>query len=787
MCIRSRFGVETWTVLAAGFVLASAAVVFADPSDATYRLVFADEFNGTAIDTAKWQVANPGWTMPNSLSTVSANQVSVGSGVMTMNATRTGASTWNSGSISSYQKYNFAGGYVEARIQLPTTPGSWPAFWGLYNGWPPEADIMEYPLTTDGGTNGYTNNAYHTAFHYTNTAGAAASGAGKVTTGQNLSTTGYHTFAMDWTSGTSVRFLLDGNQVTSFSNASVAQMANMYMILDYAVGGWPGTPTTSQWAIGESDQTKVDWVHVWQKNGSGDTTSAWKVAGDGAFTAGGNWANGIAPSYGNQTAVFGRVGSNATATVSTGSWQVLGNLTFDGAAGGTTAYTLGSSASQIQLATTAAGGSVVQATAASTANQNINAKVELWSNTTARNDMAGGQTLNFNSEVSGNGALSVSGVGTVMLNAPGTYTGGTVIGTNQEAAVLRANADNALGTGGVVIGTAGNATTARLELAGGHRLANNIDYRGRTNASAGIVNVSGNNALDGTISANVGGNIFQIRSDSGTLTLTGSTAGSTSPGVALTAISGARNFTLTGAGSGIVSGQIRNGGGTVSLTKDGAGTWSLQGANTYTGTTKITAGTLRATPMAYANLLTNAGGVDLQSAGMVVLDYNGSTTPAAQVKSILDAGYASNFATGQIRATTIAADQTVGYGDSGNGVLKLRLTLPGDADLDGDVDFVDFLILQNNFSTAGTRFDQANFNYDGRTDFNDFLILQNHFGQSIGTASAPAVTLTEYDEVMAITSASTVPEPAALAILGFGSMMALQRRRNARSLLRRAR
>ena len=38
-----------------------------------------------------------------------------------------------------------------------------------------------------------------------------------------------------------VAFYFDGAQVSSFTNSAVGQMTYMYMILDYAVGGWPGT------------------------------------------------------------------------------------------------------------------------------------------------------------------------------------------------------------------------------------------------------------------------------------------------------------------------------------------------------------------------------------------------------------------------------------------------------------------------------------------------------------------------------------------------------------------
>ena len=187
--------------------LSTASLVLANPPDASYRLVFADEFDGTTLDTSKWSAASPDWTMPNSDSTASAGQVAVGNGVLTLNAVRTGASTFTSGSIAGYNLYNFTGGYVEARIDLPSTVGSWPAFWGLYTGWPPEADIMEYPITTNGGASGLQNNQYNTNFHYTNSSGSPAAGAGVVTTGSNLGTTGYHTFGMEWTPGNSVRVL----------------------------------------------------------------------------------------------------------------------------------------------------------------------------------------------------------------------------------------------------------------------------------------------------------------------------------------------------------------------------------------------------------------------------------------------------------------------------------------------------------------------------------------------------------------------------------------------------
>ncbi len=414
--------------LAAFWSTGIASPAWADPPGSSYRLVFADEFNGTTLDSSKWSAASPGWTMPNSASTATASDVSVANGVLTLSANRPSSTgSFSSGSISSYNKYSFTGGYVEARIQLPSTPGSWPAFWGLYTGWPPEADIMEYPLTTDGGTSGLPNNKYNTNYHYTNSSGNAAAGAGVVTTSGNLAGT-WHTFGMQWTTNTSVAFYLDGTKVSSYASSSVSQMAYMYMILDYAVGGWPGMPSLAQWPVGHVDQTLVDWVRVWQTNPNSDAPTSWNVNGNGAFGAAGNWTAGV-PQYGNQVATFGRVGTAPTATISLNAWQLFGGITFDGGSSGTTAYTLGAATNQIQLATTNSSGVSVQATAASTVSQTINAGIELWSNTTCSNNMTGSQLLNLNGNLSGAGSFTVSGPGTVVVAGSNSYSGGTVIGS----------------------------------------------------------------------------------------------------------------------------------------------------------------------------------------------------------------------------------------------------------------------------------------------------------------------------------------------------------------------
>ena len=191
----------------------------------------------------------------------------------------------------------------------------------------------------------------------------------------------------------------------------------------------------------------------------------------------------------------------------------------------------------------------------------------------------------------GNGSLGITktGTGTAFLNATNTYTSGTIIGTGGGAGIIRAAANQALGTGTVTFDTTGNASTARLELnsATGISLNNAITFSGRANTSVAMQNLSGSNTLSGVVTLAAGGGTYIIQSDAGTLTLSNATS------ITGGATTGARTVTLQGAGNGVVSGAIVNGSATVGITKDGTGTWTFTGASTYTGPTTITTGTLQ--------------------------------------------------------------------------------------------------------------------------------------------------------------------------------------------------
>jgi len=82
----------------------------------------------------------------------------------------------------------------------------------------------------------------------------------------------------------------------------------------------------------------------------------------------------------------------------------------------------------------------------------------------------------------------------------------------------------------------------------------------------------------------------------------------------------------------------------------------------------------------------------------------------------------------------------VDYGDGTNDRITLVLhdLLAGDADLDGDVDFGDYLVLEASFGGPG-EWKHGDFDLNGSVDFGDYLILEAAFGSSVPAESAAVV------------------------------------------------
>ncbi len=219
--------------------------------------------------------------------------------------------------------------------------------------------------------------------------------------------------------------------------------------------------------------------------------------------------------------------------------------------------------------------------------------------------------------ISGSGALSKTGDGTLVLGSANTYSGGTTLAGSGLVAV---NVDSVGSAGSPTSGAFGTGT---VNLAGAQ-------------LRAGItVNRTVANAV--TISADT---TFATTSTEKSLIFTGpvTLSGATRTlNVAIGSTVASSNLTFSGA--------IGDGGNGYGITKTGTGTLVLSGNNTYTGNTTISAGVLN---IQHANALGGTGNGTTVASG-AALQLQGGITVSGEALTIAGAGRNSTTAPGALR------------------------------------------------------------------------------------------------------------------------------------------
>jgi hypothetical protein len=155
-------------------------------------------------------------------------------------------------------------------------------------------------------------------------------------------------------------------------------------------------------------------------------------------------------------------------------------------------------------------------------------------------------------------------------------------------------------------------------------------------------------------------------------------------------------------------------------------------------------------------------------------DGSGTVTPLAYHYSTYNSYYDSPRA--DISADGRFVAFTSNWGNSGrDDVFILQIAMPGDANRDGVVNFADFTALSNHYGQSNAGWTGGDFNADGAVNFADFTLLSNNYGRSTTGGSSFVATP---DELAALSAfgATTVPEPASLALLAAGGLMLLKRR-----------
>lgn len=241
--------------------LSVAGIARAD-SPAGYVRTWADEFDGTGLDSSLWEYRQPG-VRNDAINTADAVSVSGGDLKIT---TYTANGQNYTGMIGTQNTFRQTYGYWEASIDFNGSAGMWSAFWlqsptmGSPIGNPASAgtemDIVEFRTNP---TNGNVNNS---AVHWDGYAGYHQSEANFQNNTALL--TGYHTYSMLWTPG-SMTYYVDGVATWTGSGAPVSQHSE-YIILSSEVnsGSWAGNTPAGGYGTQQTSTTNmlVDYVRV---------------------------------------------------------------------------------------------------------------------------------------------------------------------------------------------------------------------------------------------------------------------------------------------------------------------------------------------------------------------------------------------------------------------------------------------------------------------------------------------------------------------------------------------
>ena len=265
----SRTVTDTVTVLgprhrraaASATIAVTPASCLSSPPGPSGQLLFDDEFNGSSIDTSKWNVGVlpfPGYDGSKHYhnrqydSYIVPQDSFVKDGVLNLTTNNIpvthpdvpaiGTIPYTEGMINTKGKFSATGGYFEVCAQFPAGKGLWPAFWlAAGNGvWPPEIDVAEWfgglealqigqpwatgppPVWQTAGSKWLSTWVYSDA-----------------------PTTSYHDYAVWWSPGSpgspgTVRYYIDGQMVHEIDGTTSDLIPDtpMYMILNSGV--WAG-------------------------------------------------------------------------------------------------------------------------------------------------------------------------------------------------------------------------------------------------------------------------------------------------------------------------------------------------------------------------------------------------------------------------------------------------------------------------------------------------------------------------------------------------------------------
>ena len=256
---------------------------YADPGPIrepnNWTLIMQDEFNGNVLNESIWTKGYPpseyncfgqchnhqGWQAPEN--------VIIENGLLRIKGENTTHSdapfehfwgdknlplNYTTGAITSWGKFGFKYGYLEARQKMPQGPtGFWPAFWTIQYSTPEygEIDVQEW-------LSGETNE-YYTALHTRHEGIEDLTSKGKSHSELPNLTSDFHIYGVEWHPD-HISFYFDNKEVRRIIDKSqISALKEQHIRINLAIGGWASAPDEKTiWPA----WYEIDWVRVWQYN-----------------------------------------------------------------------------------------------------------------------------------------------------------------------------------------------------------------------------------------------------------------------------------------------------------------------------------------------------------------------------------------------------------------------------------------------------------------------------------------------------------------------------------------
>ncbi len=249
-----------------------------------YELVWQDEFDGAAIDGAKWSYQNGGWNGSNVQNCYDPANATVSNGSLFIASKYEPGFDcfgtpvdFTSGFIQTKNRIDWTFGRFEARVKLAASNSTWPAFWmspqnSVYGSWPQSGEIDIFEVKGHDMSKSYGN------AHWGNSPGDKQQEKKTYNFPAGNGADNWHVYAVEWQLG-QLDFYIDGNHygtINDFDEPNATTHPGpfdigFYLRLNVAVGG---NYLTAPWNDANNGinqlpaAMEVDWVRVYQDLGN---------------------------------------------------------------------------------------------------------------------------------------------------------------------------------------------------------------------------------------------------------------------------------------------------------------------------------------------------------------------------------------------------------------------------------------------------------------------------------------------------------------------------------------